>query len=53
MVGTVGVAEERVVALVSVRRDKSLWTRWLMLRGSQWQRSKVLQKRERNGATTT
>jgi len=33
-VGTVGAAEERVAALASVRRDKSFWTRWLLLLGS-------------------
>ena len=52
-VGTVGAAEERVAALASVRRDKSFWTRWLLLLGSRWQRRKVLQRRERSGATTT
>jgi hypothetical protein len=42
VVGTVGVVEERVVALASSRRDKSFWTRWLLLLGSWWQRRKIL-----------
>jgi hypothetical protein len=31
VVGTVGVAEERVATLASVRRDQSFCTRWLLL----------------------
>jgi hypothetical protein len=54
-IGTVGVAEERVVALAAVRKDKSFSVRWLLLLllGLRWQRIRVLQRRERSGATNT
>jgi len=54
-VGTVGVAEERVAALASVGKDKSFWARWLLLLlllGLRWKKRRVLQRRERSGATT-
>jgi hypothetical protein len=60
-VGAVEVDEERVTALVAIGKDESGWTRWLwllllllllLLLGSRWQSKRVLQRRERGGATT-
>ena len=66
--GTVGVAEKRATVLAAFGKSKSFWVRWLLLLmlglllpmlgllllpGSRWQRRRFLQRRERNGATTT
>jgi len=58
--GTVGVAEKRDTILAAFGKSKSFWVRWLLLPmlglllpRSRWQRRRFLQRRERNGATTT
>ena len=51
MVGAVGVAEERVVALTIVGKDESRWKWWLLLLllvlRSRWQRIRFLHRGER------
>jgi hypothetical protein len=51
VVGTVGVAKEKAVALAAFGKDKRFWARWwpllLLLSGSRWQRRRFLQRRER------
>jgi hypothetical protein len=48
MVGAVGVAEERVVALTIVGKDESRWKWWLLLLllvlRSRWQRIRFLHR---------
>jgi hypothetical protein len=41
------VAEERVAALASVRRDKSFWTRWLLVGVPVAEKKSFVEEREK------